>query len=487
MARKKIAGAGTACKELSELLENPLFLQLINAFTIGISLVAPDGTILYFNDSEYKIFNIDKRKNYIGEKLDTLFSTTETGFFTAVNSKKTNTHPTISHSGVEGITWRTPILDDSKKVICCVVETLTTTLEKNNIDKLLESIQILKEKIAYYDKKSFDPHGILYTFDTIIGETPVMREMKEYGRRFARSSASILVVGESGTGKELVAQALHMASPRAGKPFISVNCAALPPNLVESELFGYADGAFTGSKSGGLKGKFELADTGTIFLDEISELPLPVQSKLLRVLENKEVQKIGSGAPVYTDFRLIAATNRDLGQLVRERTFREDLYHRLTILELRIPPLRERRPDIPLLAEHLLHEIAGDQRAKEISFSQKVMRFFHQNAWPGNVRELKNILTSALCSMEGSEDCMEVYHLPVRFLRGNSLSLPRGAEVSAPELSLVNASAHTERRIILTALQRNNNNKSRAAKELGISRNGLYKKMRKLGLLASHE
>ncbi len=480
--KKTIQQVSGVPQELSVLLKDKLFLKLINAFNIGISIIASDGTILYFNDSEYKIFDIDRHKNYIGKNLNTLFSTTKTGFFPAVNSKKMNTHPTISHTGVEGITWRTPITDESGKVICCVVETLTTTLEKNNLDALLESIQILKEKIAYYDKKNFDPHGILYTFDNIIGETPIMEEMKSYGRRFARSPASILVVGESGTGKELVAQALHMASSRAGKPFISVNCAALPPNLIESELFGYADGAFTGSKSGGLKGKFELADTGTIFLDEISELPLPMQSKLLRVIENKEVQKIGSGTPVYTDFRLVAATNRDLGQLVKEKAFREDLYHRLNILELRIPPLRERKADIPLLAEHLLREIAGDQRAKEIRFSREVLHFFQQSSWTGNVRELKNIITSALCSMDTTEYLVEAHHLPARFLKGNRLAEINGVAPFASEISLVGVSNHVEKQTILMALKRNNNNKSRTAKELGISRNGLYKKMHKLGL-----
>ncbi|GHU38799.1 hypothetical protein AGMMS50256_38340 [Betaproteobacteria bacterium] len=260
--------------------------------------------------------------------------------------------------------------------------------------------------------------------------------------------------------------------------------AALPPDLMESELFGYGGGAFTGAKSGGMKGKFELVDTGSIFLDEVGELSLPMQAKLLRVLESSEIQKIAHPGTIHSNFRLIAATNRNLAQLVETGAFREDLYHRLSILELDIPPLRERASDIPLLTRGFIELSVGPKRAREIHISNELYHVFSLYPWHGNVRELKNVLTFALYSLEDEGDVLTIQHLPERFLR-ELRNTRKERENKTPEgdvLNLTQAGAQAERRTLLSVLESVENNKARAARLLGISRNTLYRKIRALGV-----
>lgn len=314
--------------------------------------------------------------------------------------------------------------------------------------------------------------------------------MKQLGLRFACSKESILLYGESGTGKELVAQALHMASPRADKPFVTVNCAALPQELMESELFGYDAGAFTGAKAGGLPGKFEMANTGTIFLDEIGELPLAVQAKLLRVLESGEIQKIAHRGRLHSDFRLIGATNKNLAELVKNGQFREDLYHRLNIFELIIPPLRERLDDIPILTRYFIEQSVGHKRARDIQVAREVFRAFSQYPWHGNIRELKNVLTYALYTLAGA-NTLGIEHLPMRFLKELKLSSSVESHPAAPEApkrqKLSEASAEAEKQALTSALIGSRYNKTLAAQTLGISRNKLYKKLREYNLLSPHD
>jgi transcriptional regulator with PAS, ATPase and Fis domain len=264
---------------------------------------------------------------------------------------------------------------------------------------------------------------------------------------------------------------------------------------MESELFGYAAGAFTGAGAGGMKGKFELADGGSIFLDEIGELPLPMQAKLLRVLETGEIQKLAHPGRLHSDFRLIAATNKNLTKNVEEGTFREDLYHRLSILELVVPPLREHVGDIPLLAGHFIEQSAGHKRAQEIRIDNELYRLFRLYPWRGNVRELKNVLTYALYSLGDEGDVLTLGHLPERFLQEFRRAF-RNEGVEAPEEAagrpffpvnetLASAGARSERQALQAALKRTEYNKTLAARVLGISRNKLYKKMRELGLHGS--
>ena len=321
----------------------------------------------------------------------------------------------------------------------------------------------------------------VYTFDHIVGNAPATQEVVRMARMAAQSDVTTLILGESGTGKELFAQAIHKASPRANGSFISVNCAALPRELAESELFGYVEGAFTGARKGGQKGKFELADKGTIFLDEIGELPLYLQAKLLRVLESNEIQKIGMSGSKYSDFRLIAATNRNLPELVDKRQFREDLYHRLNILELSLPPLRKHRGDIPSLITQLIEGICGPQKALEMRVSQDVLDLFMRYGWPGNVRELKNVLAYAYCCMDDDAVELTPRYLPERLFMGSrSEDVPSAVEPGAFSFQAMQREA--EKRAIESALSLACGNKSKAAKLLGFSRNTLYLKMKALGM-----
>ena len=251
--------------------------------------------------------------------------------------------------------------------------------------------------------------------------------------------------------------------------------------MAESELFGYVEGAFTGARKGGQKGKFELADKGTIFLDEIGELPLYLQAKLLRVLESNEIQKIGMSGSKYSDFRLIAATNRNLPELVDKRQFREDLYHRLNILELSLPPLRKHRGDIPSLITQLIEGICGPQKALEMRVSQDVLDLFMRYGWPGNVRELKNVLAYAYCCMDDDAVELTPRYLPERLFMGSrSEDVPSAVEPGAFSFQAMQREA--EKRAIESALSLAGGNKSKAAKLLGFSRNTLYLKMKALGM-----
>ena len=311
-------------EDFKRLVENPLFHQLLDALSIGVSLTDPTGTVRYFSQSCYHIYGLDPSESVVGKKIDAIFQTGRAGVLNSLQTRRINTVNSISYNGVEGLCRRCPILDDKGNLVCCLSEVIVTTHDNERIEELLHNLQQLKRKVGYFIAQETTGGG-LRTFDDLVGDTSVMQALKAMGKRFARSREPVLILGESGTGKELFAQAIHKASPRANGSFISVNCAALPRELAESELFGYVEGAFTGARKGGQKGKFELADKGTIFLDEIGELPLYLQAKLLRVLESNEIQKIGMSGSKYSDFRLIAATNRNLPELVDKRQFREDL------------------------------------------------------------------------------------------------------------------------------------------------------------------
>jgi transcriptional regulator with PAS, ATPase and Fis domain len=374
-------------------------------------------------------------------------------------------------------------LDTKGELLGVMIESISDNISKDKLLDLMNTIRGLEEKADYFERKSLKKPGMLHTFESIVGESEAMQALKKRGRRFANSVEPILLFGESGVGKELIAQAIHSASSRATRPFVPVNCAALPHELIESELFGYESGAFTGAKSGGIKGKFELANTGTIFLDEIGELPLPVQAKLLRVLENGEIQKIAHAGRLHSDFRLIAATNKNLANLVNEGRYREDLYHRLNILELVVPPLRERISDIPSLTQSFIEGCVGYKRAREIHVSTELYQVFSRYPWRGNIRELKNVLTFALYSLEKEGTVLTLNHLPERFIQELRKERPKDAEAIQVEgQDLAKAGAEAERKVLLSVLSSTEYNKTLAARILGISRNKLYKKMRDLGL-----
>jgi transcriptional regulator with PAS, ATPase and Fis domain len=314
-----------------------------------------------------------------------------------------------------------------------------------------------------------------FTFEHLIGEDPAFRDAVALARRAALSDLPVLVTGESGTGKELLAQAIHNASGRSAGPFVGVNVTAIPRELVESELFGYEGGTFTGARAGGRAGKFELAGRGTLLLDEIGDMPPEIQGKLLRVLQEKMVQRLGSAADVPVRARMIATTHRDLDDAVANGRFRLDLYHRLRVVHLRIPPLRQRRGDIRLIAEHQLREHAERTGRAPIRLSPTVAAAFEAYGWPGNVRELANVIESEASLLPPDEDVLS--QIPQSLLPG---SAPRstGALFADRILPL----EELERRACDEALQRCSGSVARAAEALGVAKNTLYTKMRRYGL-----
>jgi transcriptional regulator of acetoin/glycerol metabolism len=316
-----------------------------------------------------------------------------------------------------------------------------------------------------------------YTFDDIVGRSPITQRLIKTGERAARSSSNVLILGESGTGKELVAQSIHNVSAYSQGPFIAINCGAIPKSLIESELFGYERGAFTGASREGNPGKFELADGGTIFLDEIGDMPLDVQVSLLRVLQTKEILRIGAKFPKRINVRIIAATNKDLAKAIETKTFREDLYYRLNVLAIQVPPLRERPDDILELAEHFARTLTQREK-RRMRISAKACDALARYSWPGNIRELENAIERAINITDDDEIRPE--HLPPNICQGG-LQHP---DAPAP---LPAANALTERgvltdapcRLILDALKASNGNIKAAAVHLGVSRRTLYRKLEK--------
>lgn len=309
-----------------------------------------------------------------------------------------------------------------------------------------------------------------YTFDDIIGASPAITAAKEWAKMAAASPSTVHIRGESGTGKELFAQAIHNASPRHDRQFIALNCAALPENLIESELFGYEEGTFTGARKGGQAGKFEIADGGTIFLDEIGDMSLNVQSKLLRVIQEKKVSRIGSAHERPVDIRIIAATHRDLSEEVRLGNFRQDLYYRLNVLEITIPPLRQRRDDLPMLAAHLVEKVSAKLGRSGISIDDGFMQTIKAHDWPGNIRELENAVERAIIRA-GADNVLTADLLDVQGVR------PEAERVEL-KVSEIRSLRDVEKKMIADALAFYEGNIQKAAAKLGIGRNTLYRKMK---------
>jgi DNA-binding NtrC family response regulator len=330
------------------------------------------------------------------------------------------------------------------------------------IEKLVEHQELIEENISLHQKLEER-----YRFENIIAKSPKMQQVIEVIKVVARSNATVLITGETGTGKELVAQAIHSQSHRRGKPFVAISCAALPESLLESELFGHEKGSFTGAYAQ-KKGKFEVANRGTLFLDEIGEMSANIQVHLLRVLEEKEFTRVGGNEPIKVDIRVISATNKDMKQAIASGRFREDLYYRLNVVNIELPPLRERREDIPLLAQHFLKKFAVENQKEIAGFSPEATDFLLRYDWPGNVRELENTIERAVILAQNP--LIEVADLPQQNL------VP--AHPTSPESSL----KQVEKNHILNVLIETGGNYTEAARILGISRMTLYNKAKAYGL-----
>ena len=376
------------------------------------------------------------------------------------------------------VVTRLPLREDDGTLIGAIGFALFDRADR--LRPLMSKYQKLQEELNRTRQELAQERRAKYSLSQMIGNSDAMREVKRLARRAAQLDSTVLLLGETGTGKELLAHGIHAASPRAGEPFVGVNVAAIPENLLESELFGVAPGAYTGADRKMREGKFQLADGGTLFLDEIGDMPLPLQAKLLRVLQEREFEAVGSNKVVRVDLRIIAATSRDLDALVRERQFRADLYYRLNVVPITLPPLRERTEDIGSVADRILDELALTAATPSRELTAGAIAALENYDWPGNVRELRNVLERVAAMTD--DPALTADHIRAALPRTArpSGSGDRPAEGGIRPLS--DMLKDTERTAIAGALSRTGGVKAKAAKLLGISRASLYERMQALGI-----
>lgn len=440
----------------------------------GIQVVDGEGTILYANAAFTRILNIPLESR-IGKNV---FDVSPDGSLAYVlrtgKSVFGNTHST---NGIPIIANASPLIEDGK-----LVGAVTVFNDASSIEKLAQIVQKNKEEIDSLRAEIHKMNRPKYSFLDLAGENPVFQNCVRQAKQAADSSSTVLITGESGTGKELFAHSIHEFGQRSKGPFIKVNCPAIPGTLLESELFGYEKGAFTGALKSKL-GKFELANGGTIFLDEIGDMDQVLQAKLLRVLQEREVERIGGSHPIQIDVRVIAATNRNLQELIDKGLFRKDLYYRLNVIHIHVPPLRERTEDIPLIAGHMLQKLYENNRKNRLAFGKgstenvppkldpSAMRELSHYSWPGNVRELENLMEKLMIFSDR------------KIITGEDVSYGLYADENVQLEEICGQSlAAMEKRMILAALDRHGGSlpgKKAAAKELGISLTCLYDKLKK--------
>ena len=370
----------------------------------------------------------------------------------------------------EGLVSYSPLLEDGTLLGVLIWGQFANTEYARRFSQvssqLARELSSAKERLRTLSAASYNLSGI-------VGESEAMERLREDIISAARTSSTVLIEGETGVGKELVAQAVHDCSPRRAQRFVRINCSAIPAELAESEFFGYEEGAFTGARRGGRKGKFELASGGSLFLDEINQLPLSMQPKLLRVLQEREIERVGGSTVIPVDARIIAAANVHLRRQVEEGRFRSDLYYRLNVVRLRIPPLRERKEDIPVLARNFLMKLNYQLGTDISSISGEVLRRMMAYHWPGNVRELHNALERAMNRCRG--DTLQ----PEDFEYAPGSAAPRPGTAPAVGGSLTHLKDELEYEALRTAMLQAGGNKTKAARLMGISRNALYKKLKK--------
>ncbi|RKD27320.1 Transcriptional regulator containing PAS, AAA-type ATPase, and DNA-binding Fis domains [Caminicella sporogenes DSM 14501] len=425
---------------------------LFDSIDRGLMLVDAEGNVLHYNSKAIEILG--------KEHIDNINKITRHFDIKNIVSKKLNIRNKEFYHSINGnnfrIVYSVKPIEVNGKIVRLVI----------TLNKINEIINVVNDVTGA---------SMEMNFDDIIGESISIKMVKDYAKKAARSSSTVLIQGESGTGKELFARAIHFYSDRRKYPFIPINCAAIPENLLESELFGYEEGAFTGAKKGGKTGKFELANKGTIFLDEIGDMPLHLQTKLLRVLQENMIERVGGKRFIPIDVRIIAATNKNLEKRVEEGEFRDDLYYRLNVIPLYIPPLRERIDDIPILAYKFLNKF-NYKLGKNIShISEEVLQFFKNYDWPGNVRELENIIEYAVNM--ASSNCISINDLP------NRIKNKHVKNMAADDIII--SIQDLEKREISKAIRKFGRTKKgieEAAKVLGISRATIYRKLKKYSI-----
>jgi PAS domain S-box-containing protein len=454
-----------ATRKMSEQVrELRQFKELVEQLYDGIVMCNKDGIITMINRS-YCDFLGTTVEEAIGKHITEVIENTR--MHVVLQTGKAEIDQLMRIGEREIIVSRMPVKEGDETVGALGKVVFSDLRELRSI---VERYNIMERKLDYYRQELKRMVGAKYSFTHIFADHPLMKEAVQLARRIARTKSSVLILGESGTGKELFAHAIHEASDRSDGAFVRVNCAAIPKELMEAELFGYEDGAFTGAKKGGKPGKIELAHQGTLFLDEIGDMPLDMQVKLLRVLQEREVERIGATRPASVDIRVVAATHRSLEKLIQEGKLREDLYYRLHVFTINLPPLRVQGSSILTLAEHLIEKLNRELYKSVNGMSERVKNVFLAHRWPGNLREMNNVLERAIQLAE--HGLLEWEHLPPylqdrQVIReGESLSLDLEAEL-----------AKVERRVLEEALKRTEGNKVLAAQLLGIHRASLYRKL----------
>ncbi len=444
-------------------------LQLIfEEIHAGACVTDAKGIITHFNEPYGRFLGVNA-KEQIGKHITEVVENTRMHIVAQTGKAETNASQSIQ--GENMLVQRIPIKENGKVIAVFGQVTFKNIKE---VGRLAEKLSELESRVRLYQKQLNSLRSARYCFDSIIGNSQALTRLKKEALQAAATNLSVLISGESGTGKELFAQSIHNASSRRQHPFIQLNCAAIPKDLLEAELFGYEKGAFTGANPSGKPGKFELANTGSLFLDEIGDLPLEMQPKLLRALEEKEFERVGGNTVIHSDFRLIAASNQDLEGMVKRGEFRADLFYRLNVVPLHIPPLRERAEDIICLARHLLQLIAGETELPPVNFTPSAEALLKQHTWPGNVRELNNVIERTMATFEG--DSIAAADLPFYLNRSKE---PRG---NAQSSLLKEVVARAEKKAIQDALKMTEYNKVLAAELLGIHRTLLYKKIKRYNI-----
>ncbi|MDC3412067.1 sigma-54-dependent Fis family transcriptional regulator [Aquibacillus sp. 3ASR75-11] len=426
-----------------------------NTLNSGIMILNNEGRIIKINDKLQHIIGLTENE-WVGKKSEELFTNRLFEDIHLSDKKVDDVEIRIKLKAyskeINVFLTKRPIIKNGKRI-----GSLILFEEVNKVHKFVNKVTGNRAKV---------------TFNDIIGNNKLLTARIQEAKLASQSVSNVLLLGESGTGKDLFAQAIHNHSNRKDKPFIAINCGAIPKDLLGSELFGYADGAFTGAKRGGNSGKFELADGGTIFLDEIGEMPLDMQVLLLRLLENRELVRIGGSKAIHVDVRIISATNKDLYEEVQKGSFREDLFFRLNVLPIKIPPLRERKDDIELLTNHFVSEINHKLFKKIETISPDFIRALREYEWPGNVRELHNITERMVSKSQGNK----LEQLPTELVE------PLTKNLSFPSSEILPKKNHVKKLTLINTIKQCNYNYSKAAKKLGISRSTLYRQLDRFGL-----
>jgi transcriptional regulator with PAS, ATPase and Fis domain len=466
-----------------ELAARSMFDLFANA-SEGMLLVDRKARVVWIND-QYKRFlpalGYERVEDFVGHPVSNVVHNTQ--MHRVLETGKPILIDLLSNRAGTFVVSRIPLRDELGVVIGALGIVLFDHPE-TTLQPLIHKFANLQRDLDEARRELASQRRTKYTLASFVGSSPAAVEVKRQARRAALSSSPVLLLGETGTGKELLAQGIHAASSRASGPFVSVNIAAVPDTLLEAEFFGVAPGAYTGADRKGRIGKFKLADGGTLFLDEIGDMPASLQPKLLRALQEGEIEPLGSNQVVPFDARVIAATSRDLGTLVREGRFREDLYYRLNVLPIRVPPLRERRADIPALVEVLAEGIALRGGTPQFDLSSDAMAMLAAQPWRGNIRELGNLLEQA--AMRSDTQHIEEHQLEEVLREAGLERVPPAPPVPAQAVEaraqaalrpLAEQVAELEREAILAAMAATGGNKLAAAKLLGISRAKLYERL----------